>query len=721
MTPRSKKTVRLFLKKTLIYFVICLLIATVVIGSIIIWTFEVKLQRWPMMIFSAPTTIKEGNNLEDIQLTTRLIRLGYLRNDSRDPVVGEWRQTGSELKIFLRYCPFVGNRLIEGPVTISLDDDTVKSIRLMRSSQDVKSFELEPELLGIVPAKGRSPEMCIPIRLDQVPSLLIDSILLTEDNRFYSHNGIDLISIYRALISNLQAGRYVQGASTITQQLIRMTLLNPEKTLGRKSLEIVLSLGADAIYSKNSILEAYLNRVYLGQFGSIPIIGVSEAARNFFGKSVDQIDVCECALIAAIIRAPNIINPFKHPSRTQARRNMILGLLFKHDKISRDTYEEAISKPVQMFKPGAPLPRVGSFIEMVKQQILKERTSDNAPQNCVATSMDPALQAELELKLRKLGEVAQQGYAIVANPKSGGILAYVTPTSERWDGCGGDMELFSPMALAPAFTPQQVNDPLYTLASQITSPGTDNRRLAFAEAFKTDRQELVRKIVEVIGAEKVINALGEFKVEAKVVDGQKILIAPMTPLEVVQSYSALANLGSAGVINCRRPTALDNTDQTSRPKQIVVSIPPAVLFIINSLIKDHQRLKNMNDGPQKLLMSPSFLFASDHFGLWSIAYNRTTIVLIRIPSSNFSAKLARKVTLDILPAPSIDQGRDSTIPPGLVFRKLCVESGLRATSTCPQVNLLPFLSGTQPDEWCTLRHDADHDVKPLGKVWVPPK
>ena len=517
MSPRSQKTVRSFLKKSLVYFVTCLLIASAVVGSIIIWTFEVKLQRWPVMIFSAPTTIKEGNNLTDLQLITRLTRLGYSRNDSRDPVIGEWRQSESELKIFLRYCPFVGNRLIEGPVTISLDDGAIKSIRLMRSSQDVKSFELEPELLGIVPAKGRSPEMCIPVRLDQVPSLLINSILLTEDNRFYSHNGIDLISIYRALISNLHAGRYVQGASTITQQLIKMTLLNPEKTLWRKSLEIALSLGADAIYSKNSILEQYLNHVYLGQFGSMPIIGVSEAARNFFGKSIDQIDVTESALIAAIIRAPNVINPFKHPLRTQARRNMILGLLFKHGKISRDTYEEAISKPVQMFKPGAPLPRAGSFIEMVKQQVLTQKTLDSPSRTCVATSMDAALQAELELKLRKLGEAAQQGYAIVANPRSGGILAYVTPVSERWDGSGGNMELFSPMALAPAFAPQQVNDPLYTLASQISSTGTDNRRLAFAEAFKIDRQGLIRKIVEVIGTEKVINALGKFRVEAKVV------------------------------------------------------------------------------------------------------------------------------------------------------------------------------------------------------------
>jgi len=256
MNSRPRKTFRSFFKNTLIYLMILLLITSALVSSIIVWTFEVKLQRWPLMIFGAPFTIKEGNSLNDIQLYTRLSRLGYSKSDSLSPMIGEWRQSGPDLKIFLRYCPFVRDGFIEGPITISLNEDTIKSIRLMRSLQEVKSFELEPELLGVVPAKGRSSEMCIPIRLDNVPHLLIDSILLTEDNRFYSHSGIDIISIYRALKSNLQAGRYVQGGSTITQQLVRMTLLNPEKTLWRKSLEIVLSLGADAIYSKRTILEA---------------------------------------------------------------------------------------------------------------------------------------------------------------------------------------------------------------------------------------------------------------------------------------------------------------------------------------------------------------------------------------------------------------------------------------------------------------------------------
>ncbi|MGC8603148.1 MAG: transglycosylase domain-containing protein [Desulfomonilaceae bacterium] len=662
-----------------------------------------KLQRWPVMIFSSPTNVKVGCNLDDIQLYKRLTRLGYSQGESPEPRVGEWRQSGTDLKLFVKHCPFVGHRLVEGPVTISLDDNVIKSIRLMRSVQDVKDFELEPELLGIIPAKGQSAELCVPVRLEQVPSLLIDSILLTEDNRFYSHSGIDIISIYRALIYDLQAGRYVQGASTITQQLIRMTLLNPEKTLWRKTLEVMLSLGADTIYRKRTILEAYLNRVYLGQFGALPVLGISEAARNFFGKSVNQLDVSECALIAAIIRAPNVINPFKHPERSQARRNMILGLLFKHGKISRDTYDEAIAQPIRMFKPGAPLLRVGPFIDMVKQQISKQYTFDNRFKNCIATSLDSVRQSELETRLKRLGEWAQQGYAIVANPKTGSIVAYTAPLSEKWSGSGGNVELFAPMALIPAFTPHKVNDPLYTLASRIVFPGTNsNKGLSLRKAFELDRKELIRKIIDVIGVTKIIEAFKEFRIYAKVVDESKMVIEAMTPLEVIQSYCALARLGTAGVINCDRPTNPEN--QTNNFQQISVSTQPAVLFIVNTLIRYDQGLKDVNDSPQKLLLSPSFLIASDRYGLWALAYNRTSIVLLRIPTSNLPPGLLTKITLDILGSPGLDERRESSIPTGLVFRKLCEQSGLRATSTCPHVTLLPFLAGTQPDEWCSIRH-----------------
>ncbi|MGC8660557.1 MAG: transglycosylase domain-containing protein [Desulfomonilaceae bacterium] len=719
MTIRFVKTVRSILKRAIVYLAILTIIVAVVISSIVIWTFEVKLKRWPTMIFSAPTNISVGSDIDNLQFSGRLTRLGYTESQSASPPVGQWSQSGDELRIFLRYCPFVGDKLVEGPVTITLDDSIIKSIRLMRSSQDIRSFQLEPELIGILPAKGRPPEMCIPVPIDQVPQLLKDAVLLTEDNRFYTHSGIDVISIYRALISNLQAGRYVQGGSTVTQQLIKMTLLSPEKTLWRKSLEIVLSLGADAIFSKDTILQAYLNRVYLGQFGSIPVLGVSEAARNFFGKAVDQLDASECALIAAIIRAPNVITPFRHPERTRSRRNMILGLLLRQGKISQETYEASIARPVRMFKSGAPPPKAGSFIDLVKTQLLSEQNAADTGKNYIATSLDPLLQAQLEINLRKLGDLAQQSYAIVVNPAWGSILGYMAPTVDRWDGDGGSLGLFAPMAVVPAFTPQRVNDPLFTLASRITLSRNDKRRLAFQEAFKTDRKDLIGKIIEVTGTDRVIESLGEFGIEAQVSRDSEILTRRMTPFQVAQSYCLLANLGTARAINCRRLQISDN--QPGTPAEFRVSFPSSVLFIINSIIRDVHDLKDVNDSPRKLLLSPSFLSSTDNIGSWSIAYNRSALVLLRIPSVSLSTKFLRKLTLHILPPPNLEPGSNSGIPPGLVFRKLCEESGLRATSTCPHVSLLPFIAGTQPDEWCTLRHETESKPGSAEKKGLEPK
>ncbi|MCX5871974.1 MAG: hypothetical protein NTY51_01895 [Deltaproteobacteria bacterium] len=331
------------------------------------------------------------------------------------------------------------------------------------------------------------------------------------------------------------------------------------------------------------------------------------------------------------------------------------------------------------------------------------------------------MQASVEARLRQLGESGQQAYAIIVNPQTGSLLVYVTPISERWDGRGGNVQLFAPMAIIPAFTPQKVNDPLYTLASQIMSSDPDRKRLAFSEAFRTDRERLIRRIKEVMGVDKVLSILRDFKINARIVDGSEIVIEPMTPLEVAQSYSALASLGSAGIINCERPLSGESIVQTNSRSRISLLIPSAVLFIVNSLIREQQSLKDMNEGPQKLLLIPSFLFTMDNFGSWSIAYRRQSLALLRIPSTNITNKLARKTTLEILPPPSIGQGRDVLIPTGLVFRKLCVQSGLRATSTCPQITLDPFLAGTQPDEWCSLRHESSPKPEPVQKTSTPQK
>ena len=295
------------LKKALQLLLILVCSYFLILTIAIVWTFEVKLQRWPIFIYAAPFTIQVGDDINRIRLFERLSRQGYIASPVSVPEPGEWGRSGSGITIFLKDCPFKQGEITSGPINLTLDWDQIKSIRLMRSLEEVNRIALEPELVQVVPPPGYFPELCRSLPLNQIPSLLVDAIVLTEDPRFFLHSGIDLVSVQQALMTNLKAWRYVQGGSTIPQQLVRMTMLSPEKTLGRKINEVFLALTAGILYSKERILEAYLNRVYYGQWGTFPIKGVPEAARHLFGKALTELDAAECALMAAMIRQTTML------------------------------------------------------------------------------------------------------------------------------------------------------------------------------------------------------------------------------------------------------------------------------------------------------------------------------------------------------------------------------------------------------------------------------
>src|SRR6266508_3378321 len=163
-------------------------------------------------------------------------------------------------------------------------------------------------------------ERRILVPLAQIPQSLRDAILATEDRRFYSHWGIDPIGVARAVIQNYRRGRIVEGGSTITQQLTKVLFLTPDKSLERKLKEAVLALELERRYSKDRILEMYLNQVYFGHGA----FGVEAAARTFFGKSVTELNPVECALLAGLPKAPGTYSPFEHPSAAIRRRATVI-------------------------------------------------------------------------------------------------------------------------------------------------------------------------------------------------------------------------------------------------------------------------------------------------------------------------------------------------------------------------------------------------------------
>ncbi|MDQ7784638.1 MAG: transglycosylase domain-containing protein [Desulfomonilaceae bacterium] len=674
-----------------------------VLTGVVLWAFEVRFTQWPTFIYGAPYTVQVGDDIVRTRLFDRLTRLGYHRSPTMVAGPGRWCQSGSGLDVHLTYFPGAGWGVASGPVTFSLDLDRIRSIRLVRSDQDVDKVVLEPELVSVIPAQGTVQRLCRPVPLDRIPKLLIDAIVLTEDRRFHAHHGIDVGSMLRAVKANFKAGRYVQGGSTITQQLIKMTLLSPEKTLFRKINEVFLAVIADALYSKRTILEAYLNRVYLGHWGQFPVNGVAEASRRFFAKDLRKLGPEECAFLAATIMAPNVITPRRHPERALGRRNMVLGLLLKEGKIDRDEYERAKAAPLRIRKPGPPPVRAAAFVDLVKRTMEGERGRGKGNGIEVITSLDPLIQDDANLEIRRMGEQKSDTHLVVMDLRAGDMRAYAAPGPENWDGKGGNLESVLPMATLAALFPEDGERAKFTLTSRLFPRVPGGHPITLREAFFVERSLLTRHLADTVGHEKIVKVLGEFGVRTQRGSGGSIDVVPVSPLEMARSYATLATLGLE--LTCGvgiKPLPDGTADSLSDHKR--VSLPPSSLFLVNYLLKELPPLEEMTYDLEEVGRRPSLFVCRDDHGTWGVAYRTDTLLLVRVPGEGPDPDRLRKMMLRVLPQPGGPQRKPLRVPSGVVFRKICVDSGFRATSICPHVILEPFLKGSQPSEWCPFPH-----------------
>lgn len=196
------------------------------------------------------------------------------------------------------------------------------------------------------PAAQLSSSKIDPVPISQMPKVLTDAVVAVEDRRFYEHTGIDLQSIFRAVARDVVRGSYSEGASTITQQLARNLFLNADKTLGRKLREAAYAIKIDTTYSKDEILEMYLNSIYFGE-GSW---GVQGAARTYFNKNVQDLTLPEAAVLAALPKAPSLYSPFQDEAHALERRNTVLVLMRDEGKITPQAYESAKAAPIGVMK-----------------------------------------------------------------------------------------------------------------------------------------------------------------------------------------------------------------------------------------------------------------------------------------------------------------------------------------------------------------------------------
>ncbi|AHG77264.1 penicillin-binding protein 1A [Mannheimia varigena] len=247
------------------------------------------------------------------------------------------------------------------------DVATLKNVELQ---QPMQIFTLDGKLIGEVGEERR-----IPVKLEDVPPMLVKAILATEDARFYEHKGIDPKGIMRAVWRTSQGD--TQGASTITQQLAKNFFLTPERSIERKAKEAILALEIEQVLTKNEILELYLNKIYLGYRSH----GVAAAAKTYFNKSLKDLTLSEIAIIAGLPKAPSTMNPLYSVKRAEDRRNVVLGRMLETKDITQKEYEKAKAEPVVANYYGATLEFRADYVtEMVRQEIVK-RYGENIAYN----------------------------------------------------------------------------------------------------------------------------------------------------------------------------------------------------------------------------------------------------------------------------------------------------------------------------------------------------
>src|SRR5712692_4270764 len=329
-------------------------------------------KQWtiPSLVYSDATTIYPGQKLDDIGFYQRLARLNYHRVDSGVTARGEYsydRKRG-KLVIFLHNFAYPYRGFSGELVDIKLSPDgDITSIGDGATHAAVYSIDLEPEVLGAIFEGDWQQRRLVP--LSEVPPAFVDAILAAEDHRFYEHHGIDPVRTLKAAWIDLTAGHVRQGGSTLTQQLMKNFFLTSQRDWHRKVKEAMMAYIAERRYSKDEILDNYINDIYLGQRGQEGIYGVWEASEFYFSKEPRDLSIAEMATIAGMIRSPNHFNPMRHPRQIIERRNEVLSSMLQDGYISKAAYDQSVTEPIRTREQVTETNDAPYFLDYVKHEL----------------------------------------------------------------------------------------------------------------------------------------------------------------------------------------------------------------------------------------------------------------------------------------------------------------------------------------------------------------
>lgn len=441
-------------------------------------TFADKMWELPAKVYARPLELFVGANLKADDLGYELDALGYRKvSQVRQP--GEVARSGNRFDIFTRGFIFPGERELAHRVTVGIGAERVTA--LQARGKDIDLMRLDPmQIGGIYPSHGEDRVL---VQLTNVPESLSLGLLAVEDRSFYSHWGFSITGIARAALSNLRSGQVVAGGSTITQQLVKNYYLTPERTLIRKLTEVVMAVLLEFHFSKEEILESYINEVYLGQEGPRAIHGFALAARHYFDMPLDQLGLHQQALLVGMIKGPSLYNPLRNPERARERRDVVLDVMADQEVISTEHAVIAKAMPLDLNSHKQVRHSFPAFLDLVRRQLrLEYREEDLTTLGLsILTSFDPLLQRQLERSTTAVMDQVDssgdmQSATVVTRFDTGEVAAVVGGRKVRYAGFNRALDARRPAGslLKPAVYLAALEQPgEYTLATPLLDTALD--------------------------------------------------------------------------------------------------------------------------------------------------------------------------------------------------------------------------------------------------------
>ncbi|HHF3266272.1 penicillin-binding protein 1B [Vibrio alginolyticus] len=559
-----------------------LLFVGIYLDSVVKERFEGQLFELPTVVYARILNLSPGENITIQELRNELDVLNY-RKVSQPRYPGEYSSSSTRIELIRRPFEFADGPEPDRHIMLHFSDSGLQRIQSLESRGDLGYLRLEPKMLGML-EKDRDEQRLF-LRRDQFPEILVDALLATEDRDFYQHDGVSPLAIARALVANIKAGRTVQGGSTLTQQLAKNLFLTRDKTLWRKVREAYIALILDYRYSKDRILEAYLNEVYLGQSGGEAIHGFGLASRYYFGQPIQELRIDQLAMLVGMVKGPSYYNPIRYPERTKERRDLVLRLLMQQNMLTSEQYEQAVSRPLDTQSK----PRIASRQPAYFQQLsieLKEKVGERFKAETglrVFTSLDPVSQSKMEQAIaKKIPELAKRGgkeleaAAVAVDRHSGEIRAMVGGKRVGYEGFNRALNASRPIGslVKPAIyltaleQPDKYNlgttlhdTPLSLKSSKgnVWTPRNYDRKyrgdvplyIALAKSLNvpTVRLGMALGIPEV---SNTLERLGVNKDEIRPVPSMFLGSFSLTPFEVAQMYQTLTNSGKRAKLTALR-------------------------------------------------------------------------------------------------------------------------------------------------------------------------